>query len=97
MVAALVVTQLTATLVGADTTQTIRESQKASQETLRIIRSCTTPGAECFDRGQQQTADAVEDINRVAVFAAVCADKRGVQGEGEIYACVVRLLADEDR
>lgn len=93
---ALVVTLLTATLVGTDNTNTIRENQRDTKASLSLIRSCTTPGQECFDRGQEQTAKAVADINRVAVYAAACADKPGVQGRDEIYACVVRSLAAAD-
>lgn len=96
LAAALTVTLLTATIVGADNTNTIRQSQRDNAEALYLIRSCTTPGMECFDRGQKQTADAVADINRVAVYAAACADKPGVQGRSEIFACVVRALAKAD-
>lgn len=96
LVGALVVTLLTATIVGADNTNTIRATQRDNAETLRLIRSCTTPGRECFDEGQKRTADAVADINRVAIYAAACADKPGVQGRDEIYACVIRSLAKAD-
>jgi hypothetical protein len=93
LIAALTVTLLTATLVGADNTNTIRTSQRANAETLRLIQDCTQPGGECYDRGQKQTADVVADLNRAAVYAAACADKPGVQGKDEIYACVIRLFA----
>lgn len=96
LAAALTITLLTATIVGADNTATIRQAQRESAESLQIIRSCTTPGMQCFDEGQKRTADAVADINRVAVYAAACADKPGVQGRDEIYACVVRSLAKAD-
>jgi hypothetical protein len=60
------------------------------------IEECTTPGQPCFKDSQQRTADVIAEINRVAVYAASCADRPGVQGEDEIYACVVRLIAKAD-
>lgn len=66
----------------------------ASERGLELIRDCTEPGGECYGRSQRRTADAVADINLAAVYAAACADREGVQGEDEIYACVVRLFAE---
>lgn len=97
LVAALVVLQLTATLVGADNTSTIRQSQRNNAETLQIIKSCTTPGQECFDRGQKQTADVVADINRVAVLAAACADRPRQQTVEDIQSCVISRLAESSK
>jgi hypothetical protein len=97
LVAALTVTMLTATIVGADNTNIIRQAQRDNAETLRLIRSCTTPGQECFDRGQERTANVVADINRVAVFAAACADKPRRQTVQQIQSCVIARLAAEDR
>jgi hypothetical protein len=37
------------------------------------IRSCTTPGGSCYERGQAQTAAAVAQINQAALIAAFCA------------------------
>lgn len=68
----------------------------ATEDTLALIRDCTQPGGDCFERGQKRTADAVANINLAAVYAAACADRDGVQGEDEIYACVVRLFAERD-
>lgn len=97
LVAALTVTMLTATIIGADNTNTIRTSQRANAETLRLIRSCTTPGQDCFERGQRQTADAVADINRVAIFAAACADKPRRQTVEQIQSCVIARLSRSDQ
>jgi hypothetical protein len=94
--AALVVVAVTAAVVGADNSQAIRSTSRDNAEALRLIKSCTTPGQECFERGQKQTAEAVADINRVTVYAAACADLPGVQGQAEIYACVVEKLAEDD-
>lgn len=79
-----------------ENTEAIEQTQRDNRELLRLIKSCTTPGEECFQEGQERTADAIADINRVTVYAASCADKPGVQGQAEIYACVVELLAEDD-
>lgn len=61
------------------------------------ILDCTDPAGVCYQRNQERTADVIGDVNRVAVYAAACADQRGIQGEDEIYACVVRLIAQADK
>lgn len=88
---------VTAAVVGADNTRVIRQAQQDNNETLRIIRSCTTPGAECHDRGQKATAAAIADINQVSIYAAACADQPGDQSADEIYACVIRKLAADNK
>jgi len=93
LVGGIVVLQLVATLVGTDNTTTIRQTQHDNAETLRLIRSCTSPGQECFERGQRQTATAVADINRVAIFAAACADRPAQQTVEQIQSCVIARLA----
>lgn len=97
LAASLTITLLVATLVGADNTNTIRQAQRDNAETLRLIRSCTSPGMECFERGQKQTAEAVADINRVAIIAAACADKPNRQTVEQIQSCVITRLARADR
>lgn len=101
---------ITAAIVGAQKSTAIRDQQQettplieSSNDTLDAIeklaaeiRSCTTPGQDCYERGQRQTADAVDVINNAVVYAAACADQRGVQGQDEIYACVVRRMAHAD-
>lgn len=87
-----------AVVTGIETQQdTNTGTIRASERTLDRVTECTTPGRECYERGQERTASAVADINRAAVYAAACADREGVQGVDEIYACVVRQLARSDR
>jgi len=93
-----------AAFVSAFKATEIRDAQLSNTKTLRntertldLIEDCTTPGRDCYDRGQKRTADAVANINKVAVYAAACADRRGVQGRAEIFTCVIRALAQEDR
>lgn len=66
----------------------------------RTVRDCVTPGGECFERGQEQTADAVGDINRVAVIAAACATSlpEGISQQRRVFltqSCVIQRLADK--
>lgn len=74
-----------------------RQSSVRNQETLRIVKGCTTPGSDCYDRGVRQTARAVADINRVVVLAASCADQPDVQTTDEIEACILRELEAADK
>lgn len=69
----------------------------ASEATLDRIVECTTPGRECYDRGQEQTSAAVGDINRISVLAAACADRPRAQSVEQIQACVIARLADADQ
>jgi hypothetical protein len=52
----------------------------------REILSCTTPAGTCYQRGQQQTADAVLQLNRVTVAAVQCAQTQ--RGDRAIEACI---------
>jgi hypothetical protein len=85
---------LAATLV---TVVTIRATQKTNTNTVDLIRDCTEPKGKCFQRGQDQTAGAIADINQVTVYAAACASKVPGQTAEQIQRCVVRLLADDAR
>jgi hypothetical protein len=38
------------------------------------IESCTSPGGECYQRGQKQTGEAVENINKFVIWAAECSN-----------------------
>lgn len=71
--------------------QTLRETHR----TLDVVQSCTTPGRECFKRGQKQTSGAIADINRVSIYAAACADRPRQQTVEQIQACVIERLAQD--
>lgn len=87
------------------TVVTIRESQKTntgtlnnSQRTLDVVQSCTTPGRDCYENGQKQTAAAVGDINRVVILAAACssglpAGLTIAERQTQIQACVIDRLS----
>jgi hypothetical protein len=67
--------------------------------TLQTIRDCTEQGGKCNARGQEQTASAVADINRVVILAAACASGLPLglsvdARESRIQFCVIQRLAD---
>lgn len=100
----LAVLLISSVLVSAVKSSEIREVQRTntlsltnSERTLDLIEDCTTPGGECYQRSQERTASVVGDIGRLSAYAAACADKKGVQGRGEIYNCVLRLLSQDSR
>lgn len=92
----------TLTLLTALTLQNFQRG-KDNRDTLvalkaqsGLITSCTTPGGACYERGQQQTGDAVSNINRVIIAAASCAvGKTGTPAviETAIQSCVINRLA----
>lgn len=67
---------------------------QGNHKTLDAINSCTHPGRECYQHGQQQTAQAVASINKVVVLAAYCAARAPHQSITEIQRCVINHLAD---
>lgn len=66
-------------------------------EIAEKIDSCTDPEGECTQRGQQRTASAISDINRISIIAAACADRPAQQTLEEIQGCVIAKLAEQDR
>lgn len=75
-----VVAVVTSTIVSARNTALIRQTQltntgilKSTKQTAELVEECTTPGGECYERGQENTGKAVSDIGRVTVLAAACA------------------------
>lgn len=59
----------------------VAEVNKANGE---IVKDCTTPGGECFERGQRATGDAVGSINKVTILVARCQ----AAGRADLEACV---------
>lgn len=58
----------------------------ALQEQADLIVDCTSPGGECFERGQQQTAEVVAGLNIVTQFSVICGEREN--GEAAILDCV---------
>lgn len=99
MLAAAVAGTVFAIVVAAVTATQIREAQVTNtqtinntDETLRLIRDCTQPEGECYQRGQDNTADVVDNIGLLSAYAAACADQPEQQSADEIQACVLDLL-----
>lgn len=89
-------------LIGVVVTQiitaTLRTSQmvRSNSEVLETVKSCTTPGRECYERSRRQTATAVASINTITILAAACAD-RNPGDVKKIEACVRREFAASER
>jgi hypothetical protein len=101
-VSALVVAVLFAVFTAATKSTQIRDTQEtntvktdANSKTLQRIRNCTTPGRPCYERSQQQLAQAVGDVNRVVIVAAACASRTYEQSVDQIQACVLKRLAEQ--
>jgi hypothetical protein len=93
LTAALVILAFYALLSMRVVLDNVRGAQNDARATSARIVDCTSPGRDCFERGQKQTAEAVASINRVAVLAAACADKPRRQTVEQIQACVIAELA----
>lgn len=85
-------TSVVTTIRGTQETNT--QITRTNAETLRIIKSCTTPGQSCYDRGQKATAGAVASINRVVILAAACASQHRGESVARVQTCVLNRLAD---
>ena len=59
------------------------------------IEDCTTPGRECYERGQSQLKDTVAGLNRYGILVAACASGPYVRSDDEITQCVVAKLRKE--
>ena len=90
---------IVAILVAATKSTEIRDAQQANtktientQATLDLIRDCTQPEGECYQRSQDSTAEVVDNIGLLSTYAAACADQPEQQTAEEIRACVLDLL-----
>ncbi len=86
VVAAVTVTQIRGDQV--DNTETINNTK----DTLELVRDCTQPQGECYQRSQDSTAEVVDNIGLLSTYAAACADQPEQQTAEEIRACVLDLL-----
>jgi hypothetical protein len=71
---------------------TTHRSQQETQQALRILIDCTTPGHACNLRSQKATTDAIKTLEQIIIYANGCQDRPGVQSLSEIEACVTKLL-----
>lgn len=98
--AALLMAVLVAVFTSATKSTQIRDTQETNSplilntnRTLAIIEGCTTPGRDCYERGQKQLRSAITDINRVSVIAAACASGPSEVSVEDIQSCVIARLA----
>jgi hypothetical protein len=66
---------------------------KENHELLTRVTSCTTPGGDCYQRGQSNTGAAVATINKVVILTASCATHHPEYTTVELTGCVTRHLA----
>lgn len=82
-------------------TESVQEGQRANTRTLELIESCTTAGGECYERGQENTANVIGVLNdyqrRVVALAVACADQPGNQTVEQVTRCVERGLRSAAR
>ena len=74
----------------------IRNAQKSNQSVLGYVQDCTTPGGECFERGQDQTAQAVSGINAGTlriIAAALACEADGITERAELAECTTKRAA----
>ena len=105
LVAAALIAMVLVVVRTYSVTSEIRDSQvtgiqarKSSDATLDAVRSCTTPGRQCYEAGKQQTAGAVANINRVVILAAACSvgldpHMKVADRQTAIQNCVIDRLA----
>jgi hypothetical protein len=95
-------TQNTNTQINVNQTRLIRKVAQVSRQ----IQSCTTPGKPCYQDGQRRTGEAVSNIGRSSIAAAVCvvkipAEEIAASSRSElidtIAACVVAQLSHEQQ
>lgn len=98
------VTLVVAILVSATKSTEIREDQVSNTQTLNntsrtleILLDCTDPKGDCYRRGQDSQESAIEDITRISIYAAACADKPREQTTQEIQDCILAELDAENR
>lgn len=102
--AGVVIVVIAAVLISATTVTRVRESQVTNtgtlnntDRTLEILLDCTDPTGDCYKRGQASQASAIEDISRISVYAAACADKPREQTAEQIQECILDLVDDEPK
>lgn len=51
----------------------IREDQKVNASTNKAVLDCTTPSGDCAKESRERTANVVDNIGRLSVYASACA------------------------
>ncbi|QOR55317.1 MAG: hypothetical protein SHS37scaffold537_15 [Phage 68_12] len=72
-------------------------SQQRLIDLSNLIAGCVTPGRDCYENGQRQTAGAVSSINEITAITVACGDLPGEQTVTQIRACVTQQLEPEKK
>ena len=80
-----------------DTQVTNTSTNKNTNRTLHLVRSCVTPGHKCYVDSQRRTGQAVGSINQVVILAAACSvglpeGLTVAQRAARVKTCVVHAL-----
>lgn len=68
------------------------ESAQRIEDTADRIEECTTPGMDCYERGQQQLKDTVAGLNRYGLVVASCSSGSVAITVEELNRCVLARL-----
>ena len=56
------------------------------------LLDCTTEGGSCYQRGQDQTKVAIQQLVDVIVYASLCADQPNNETKKTLHACINRHM-----
>ena len=87
LLTAFLVSYVYASIQSAVTVHAVRDTQvtntKVSRNTqaiLKTIKSCTTPGQECYERSLRQQGSVVAALNKYVVLASSCTARLTLRG-----------------
>ena len=69
------------------------DNTEATKQAVQILIDCTTPGHDCYEKGQQSTRTAVQGLNAAADARAICAQDVTNDTVTKLEACMVDKLA----
>lgn len=61
-------------------------------KTAERIIDCTSPTGKCFKESQERTGDVIVQLNTIAKYAAVCADRPGSITAEEMNKCITEQI-----
>jgi hypothetical protein len=73
---------------------TIVQRQHEGQRAVDLLVDCTTPHHPCYERGQETTKKAIQQLELIVVYANLCTSTTGGShpSEPEILRCITRGL-----
>lgn len=72
---------------------TIVQRQHEGQRAVDLLVDCTTPHHPCYERGQETTKKAIQQLELIVVYANLCTSSGGAHpSEPEILRCITRGL-----